>query len=266
MKKIKILATCIFMLLAYSSTLEAQTNTKKLSDPSVVRYIVGGFTKEQKIHLTANADYETLSLQQKQDILNKVAQEFVGYDISVYLGGQERELWLADGNSVLYIEKWNNDSLKIEDYMPLELKRDGDTKVFYYVGGSFSGGDEYSSGNLNLRLGSYLYKNLIDASATLNLGYNKSDKESKFAGDVGVDSRAYLPFRIKNVNLSPYAGAGVSYSFSPDTYFELRLLAGACWFVGPGSLDIGVQYGTKSDLSLTLGYTFRFTGKKKTKK
>lgn len=266
MKKIKILATCIIMLLAYCSMLKAQTKTKKLSDPSVVRYVIGGFAKEQKVNLTVNSDYATLNLQQKQSILNKIAQDFVGYDIVVYPGGQERELWLADGNGVLYIEKWNNDSLNMENYMPLELKRNGDTKVFYYVGGSFSGGDGYSNGSLDLRLGSYLYKNFVDASVSLNIGYNKSGGESSFAGDIGVDSRAYLPFRIKNVNLSPYAGAGVSYSFSPDTYFELRLLAGACWFVGPGSLDIGLQYGTKSDLALTFGYTFRIPVKKKTKK
>ena len=97
-------------------------------------------------------------------------------------------------------------------------------------------------------------------------GIGKSAIVQQFAGDVGFDSRAYLPFRIKNVNLAPYAGAGVSYSFSPDSYFELRLLAGACWFVGPGSLDVGLQYGTKSDFSLTLGYTFRFPVKKKSKK
>jgi hypothetical protein len=82
---------------------------------------------------------------------------------------------------------------------------------------------------------------------------------------VGVDSRAYLPFRIKDVNLAPYAGAGVSWSFAPESFFELRLLAGGCWFVGPGSFDIGLQYGTKSDFALTLGYTFRIPVKKKQK-
>lgn len=265
MNNIRILTIGILLLFAYPAIF-AQTNTKTLSEPSVVRYIIDGFVKDQKIYLTTNADYSTLSLVQKKDVLNKVAMDFEGYDIVVYLGGQGRELWLAHGNSLFCIEAWNNDSLRIENYRPLELNRSGDTKVFYYVGGMFSGGDGYSNGSLNLRVGSYLYKNIIDASATLNLGYNKMSGDSQFAGDVGFDSRAYLPFRIKNVNLAPYAGAGVSYSFSPDSYFELRLLAGACWFVGPGSLDVGLQYGTKSDFSLTLGYTFRFPVKKKSKK
>lgn len=265
MKKIKILATC-FLLLAACGILEAQTKSKSLSDPTVVRYLLGGFAKEKKLYLMTNSDYARLSDSQKQNVLNKVAQEFSGYDMTLYTGGQERELWIADENSVKCIEKWNNDSLRIDDYMPLELKRNGETKVFYYIGGMLNGGGGSTSYSLNLRAGSYLYKNLLDVSATLNLGGNKSEgSKSQFTGDVGVDSRAYLPFRIKNVNLAPYAGAGVSWSFAPDKYFELRLLAGGCWFVGPGSLDIGLQYGTKSDFALTLGYTFRIPVKKKQK-
>ena len=150
--------------------------------------------------------------------------------------------------------------------MPLELKRQGKTKVFYYVGGMLNGGNGSTSYSLNLRGGTYLYENLLDASVTLNLGGNKPEEGgSQFTGDVGADSRAYLPFRIKNVNLAPYVGAGVSWSFAPESFFELRLLAGGCWFVGSGSFDIGLQYGTKSDFALTLGYTFRIPVKKKQK-
>lgn len=239
---------------------------KSLSDPMVVRYLRGGFAKEGKLHLMTNSDFAALSDYQKREVLGKVAQEFAGYDMTLYTGGQGRELWIADGNNVKCLEKWNNDSLRIEDYLPLELKRSGRTKVFYYVGGMLNGGNGSTSYSLNLRGGTYLYENLLDASVTLNLGGNKSEEgESQFTGDVGVDSRAYLPFHIKDVNLAPYAGAGVSWSFAPESYFELRLLAGGCWFVGPGSLDIGLQYGTKSDFGVTLGYTFRIPVKKKQK-
>ena len=239
---------------------------KSLSDPMVVKYLRGGFAKENKLYLMTNSDYEALTEYQKRDVLSKVAQEFLGYDMLLYTGVQQRELWMADGNGVKCLEKWNNDSLNIEGYMPLELKRNGETKVFYYVGGSFNGGGGSMNGSLNLRGGSYLYKNLLDASVSLNLGYNKADEgDGQFIGDVGLDSRAYLPFPIKNVNLAPYIGAGVSWSFAPDSYFEFRALAGGCWFVGPGSLDIGLQYGTKSDFALTLGYTFRIPVKKKQK-
>ena len=239
---------------------------KSLSDPMVVRYLRGGFAKEKKLYLMTNSDYAGLLEVQKQEVLGKVAQELTGYDIMLYTGDQQRELWIANNNGVKCLEKWNNDSLRIEDYLPLELKRSGKTKVFYYVGGMLNGGNGSTSYSLNLRGGTYLYENLLDASVTLNLGGNKPEEgESQFTGDVGVDSRAYLPFRIKDVNLAPYAGAGVSWSFAPESFFELRLLAGGCWFVGPGSFDIGLQYGTKSDFALTLGYTFRIPVKKKQK-
>lgn len=239
---------------------------KSLSDPMVVRYLRGGFAKEKKLYLMTNSDYAGLLEVQKQEVLGKVAQEFTGYDIMLYTGDQQRELWIANNNGVKCLEKWNNDSLRIEDYLPLELKRSGKTKVFYYVGGMLNGGNGSTSYSLNLRGGTYLYENLLDASVTLNLGGNKPEEgESQFMGDVGIDSRAYLPFRIKDVNLAPYAGAGVSWSFAPESFFELRLLAGGCWFVGPGSFDIGLQYGTKSDFSLMLGYTFRIPVKKKQK-
>ena len=296
MKKNRIIALCVFLLLTCISvgTQAQNTNRKKqtksarvqkktekkdtvalapkkeepkyksLSDPMVVRYLRGGFAKEKKLHLMTNSDYGALSDYQKREVLNKVAQEFAGYDMTLYTGGQGRELWITDGNNVKCLEKWNNDSLRIEDYLPLELKRSGKTKVFYYVGGMLNGGNGSTCYSLNLRGGTYLYENVLDASATLNMGGNKPEEgESQFTGDIGIDSRAYLPFHIKNVNLAPYAGAGVSWSFAPESFFELRLLAGGCWFVGPGSLDIGLQYGTKSDFALTLGYTFRIPVKKK---
>jgi hypothetical protein len=151
----------------------------------------------------------------------------------------------------------------MDRYLPLQLKRHGETRLFYYVGGMLSGGNSSTTYALNLRGGTFLYKNLLDASATLNLGRNKVDEgDSQFIGDVGLDSRVYLPFRIENMNLAPYAGVGGSWSFAPDSYFELRLLAGGCWFIGPGSFDIGLQYGTESNLALTLGYTFRLSIRK----
>lgn len=264
MNKIRIIVSCILLLMV-CNVLIAQTKSKSLSDPTVVRYLRGGYAKEGKLYLITNADYATLSDSQKQDVLNKIAQEFAGYDMTLYTGNQQRELWIADGNAIKCIDKWDNDSLRMEDYLPLELKRNGKTKVFYYIGGMLNGGNGNTNYSLNLRTGSYLYQNLIDASVTLNLGGSKVDGKSQFTGDVGLDSRVYLPFRIKNINLAPYAGAGISWSFAPDSYFELRLLAGGCWFIGPGSLDFGLQYGTKSDFAFTLGYTFRIPAKKKQK-
>lgn len=256
--------TIFLLLLMTGVSLSAQTQ-KSLKDPAVVKYLRGGYAKDGKLHLMTNADYETLTTMQKQEVLNKVARDFKGYDISINTQEQQRELWLSTDQGVRLLESWHNDSLRIDQYMPLQLKRSGDTKVFYYVGGTYSSGDGYSNGSLNLRAGSYLYKNILDASVTLNLGGNKTDDTSEFTGDVGIDTRLYLPFRIEGFNLAPYAGAGISWLFAPEKQFELRLLGGFCWFIGPGSLDVGFQWGSKSDVALTLGYTFRIPVKKKKK-
>lgn len=231
---------------------------KSIQDTLVVKYILSGYSMDNKLYLTTSNEYDTLDFEMKHTILERVANSFEGYDVMLFTGGQKRELWMQEGNGVKLIEKWNNDSLQLENYMPLELKKDGTMKIFYYIGGAFNGGDNYSSGRLNLRAGTYLFKSIVDASITTNIGYNKSGEQSQFAGDIGIDSRAYPPFlRIPKINLSPYAGAGVSWVMPPMNYFELRLLVGAAWFVGPGSLDVGTQYGTKTGLSFSIGYTFR---------
>lgn len=45
MNNIRILTIGILLLFAYPAIF-AQTNTKTLSEPSVVRYIIGGFVKD----------------------------------------------------------------------------------------------------------------------------------------------------------------------------------------------------------------------------
>lgn len=247
--------------LAKDTIREQEDNTPKyrsLTDPNIVKYIIGGRVKENKIYLMANQSYDLLDTNEKQLLLDKIAKEFPNRDIIIYTRSREYELWLGDIRGIKLFEKWNNDSLQLENYMPLELKKNGTMKIFYYIGGAFNGGDNYSSGRLNLRAGTYLFKSIVDASVTTNIGYNKSGEKSQFAGDIGIDSRAYPPFlRIPKINLSPYAGAGVSWVMPPINYFELRLLVGAAWFIGPGSLDVGTQYGTKTGYSFSIGYTFR---------
>ncbi|MBR0073191.1 MAG: hypothetical protein IJP95_05075 [Bacteroidales bacterium] len=236
---------------------------KTISDPLVLNYLIGGFAEGGKIYLMTDTNYAELSIEKKKDILNRVAKEFPKHDMVLRTGGQQRELWIATPEGLSFVEQWNNDSLKVEDYSVMELKRNGSSNIFYYFGGTFSGSEGTHNGTLGLRIGSYLYKNVLDASVTLNLGYSKMDEQAVFLGDVGLDGRWYFPLRKSKVNITPYAGTGISWTFSPESYFEMRFLAGGCWFVGPGSFDIGFQYGLKSGFSTTLGYTYRPSIKKR---
>jgi len=244
---------------------EDEPRHRSLSDPSIVRYFKGGYAKDNTLYLYSNTDYCALDKNQKQLIINKLSSEFPDHNVRIMSDNKFQELWICKGTDVVLIDNWISDNLDLASYRPLELQRSGPTKFFYYIGSTYSGSEGYNNGMLNLRTGTYLYKNLVDVSLTLNLGYNSTNDDGDFAGDVGLDSRIYLPLHIKKFNFSPYLGGGVSWAFAPDSYSEFRFLAGGCWFVGPGSLDIGFQYGTESEWSVSLGYTFRIPYSKKKK-
>ena len=70
MKKIIRLVTCVLMLFIHL-LLNAQNDSKVITNPSVVRYIIGGYTKSNKIYLITNKDYNTLSIEDKGNINNK---------------------------------------------------------------------------------------------------------------------------------------------------------------------------------------------------
>jgi len=257
MKSIKILCLMAVLLLTCVTAVAQSTHYRSLNDTSVVQYLIGGYVKEGKLYLMANDAYSTLDINKKRELLSMVAREFPHMDITISDSKGRCELWGGSDAGVFLMEQWSNDDMQIDDYKPLELKRNGNSKLFYYIGGAYSNNDGYRNGSLNLRAGTYLYRNIVDITASLSMGYAKTSDTTQFTGSVGADGRYYLPFRPKTINLTPYAGGGVAWIFAPEKQFELRLLAGACLFVGPGSFDLGVQYGTSSGFSATFGYTFR---------
>lgn len=260
MRKTKILFLIIVVMMMCGTAVAQTTRYKSISDTSVVKYLRGGYVKDSMLHLMANDKYSALDINEKKKVLYSIAQSMLPKkvkDITVYTHAQQRELWKVTDAGSFLMEQWDNDDLQLENYMPLELKRNGNSKVFYYVGGSFNKGESYSNGSLNLRGGTYLYENTVDISATFGIGYVKMSDTSQLSGNVGIDSRYYLPYKPKSINLTPYVGAGVSWTYAPSSYFELCMLAGCCWFIGQGSVDFGLQYGIKSGVLFTVGFTFR---------
>ena len=257
MKVIKILCLLTSVLFTCITATAQSTHYRSLSDSSIVKCLTGGYVREGKLHLLANDNYSMLDINQKRELLSIVAKEFPHMDITISNNNGHREMWRNSDAGVFLAEQWNNDDMHIEDYKPLELKRNGNSKVYYYVGGAYSYNDGYSNGTINLRGGTYLYKKVVDISTAISLGYTKTSDTTQFAGNIGVDGRYYLPIRPKVISLTPYIGGGVAWIFAPEKQLELRILAGACWFIGPGSLDVGLQYGIQSKLTATIGYTFR---------
>ncbi len=242
---------------AYPLDSSKVSHGKSFSSPDMVKNIIGGYVSDSTLFLFAREEYENLSMAQKQNLLHQFDTSLHLQKYLVYVNQQSRELWISANGNIRYLESWNNDSLQIEEYKPLELKRDGNNTWFSYLGGSLSGNKASSEGTLSLRIGSFLYKDIIDASTSLNIGRIKSGEYSQWQLDIGLSSRFYKPLNLNKIRIAPYAGLGTSWNIKPVNFFELQLYAGGCVFVGPGSLDAGLQYGTQSKFSFTIGYTFR---------
>lgn len=228
-----------------------------ITDSLAKKCLRGGAVYSGKLHLAATPAYIQLSEQVKKDMLAPISKALNGLDIIVYLSRTERELWSAGKWELHLVEAWNNDSLMIETYRPLELKRNGESRWFYTIGGTFSGTKNHNSGAINLRGGSYLFQNKADISLASNLGYFNDIDTSQWTADIGLDLRYYLPWRITKVRIIPYAGGGIAWALAPSSYFEMRIIGGACWFFGSFGIDLGLQYGIKSHFAATLGLTFR---------
>ena len=93
----------------------------------------------------------------------------------------------------------------------------------------------------------------------LNGAVNASDNTT--AVQLGIATKVYFP--IKKLHVSPYIGAGVSYSWN-ESYTDYNsnevsdvstpLYVGISWYIGRGSIDLGFQI-SKSTI-FTVGYTF----------
>ena len=253
MKRLIILVFSLGFFCCQWAFSQTRTTTKQM----LQQCFSAGFVSDDTVILYAKEYYSTLPNSQRSSILNDYCLDRTERKIVVHTSNYGRELWIKQTNQFILAERWDNDDLSLSEYMPLSIRRQGESRWYYYYGGSLAGGKGTTSFCTSLRVGTYLFKDYLDVSSSLNLGYSSSNENHQFSGDIGASSRAYLPFRLKNLNMAPYGGAGVSFSFAPTVFLELQLMAGACWFIGPGSLDFGFQYGIKSKGMLSVGYTFR---------
>lgn len=252
----------------------AQTDHVSYSNPRLLQYFNGGYAKDGKLFLSANEQYVQLELAEKRALLSTLLEQLANHDVEVLLPHKQRELWLAHSQTPMLTAQWTADSLSLEDFMPRQIKRTGRDRWFYYVGGAYNMSTGMSDDNsaflvdamLNLRGGTYLYRDLIDVALSLSFGYNANldddNDDGTMTTSIGISTRYYIKPKPQ-MSVVPYVGIGASYTISDEDYFEPQLLGGVCWFVGPGSLDAGLQWGKTSKWGLTVGYTFRPGTKKK---
>lgn len=244
----------MLLLLLVCSGIKAQ-NSKIYTDTVVAGAFSGGIVHDGSLHLIASDRYDTLNVVKKRAAIAKLSKDFES-SIIIISNGPKRELWIWEKNGIPeFIDEWNLDEMEIEEYLPLEIEKSGPNRLFWYAGGNMNGASGSFTGTASFRVGTYLYKNMIDCSVSADLGLIANHGDTDFNGGIGIMGRCHVP--IKKLPLSPYGGIGVNLNFVPSVYFELALYTGMSFFVGPGSIDVGLQYGIKSGFGLTFGYTFR---------
>lgn len=206
------------------------------------------------INLSALDQYKSLTVQRKQSILSEIA---AGRNDSLVIVtyGSQRELWgrnFENGAIELY-DSWNIEKIKVTQ-APVIV----DSKPhpwFFYVGGLIQGD---SNKNLNLafnsRVGFFLLANKWDLATTLTAGASGNlEATATLYSNIGLMSRVHFP--IKGTGFSPNIGAEISTSITEGfNSYSGAAVVGISWFIGIGSVDIGVNIG--NEISSLAGFTF----------
>ncbi|MDR3246503.1 MAG: hypothetical protein LBT50_08740 [Prevotellaceae bacterium] len=209
---------------------------------------------------TTTDTYASLSNDEKEKIMGD-ALKISGYNVSLVLAGQQQEIWTRQGEKGILIDNW---TLKIpEDKVPQIqnqsnspdsisfLSKIGKMPWFVYLGSNGMFGKEMTNFYASSRAGLFLYDDRWDAALTMTLG----SANKVFMFNVGVNSRVYFPLTFHEQRFAPYVGLGLTFNvMSGGNYWDTPIYAGTSWYIGPGSLDIGVQ--AWKNFAVTIGYTF----------
>jgi hypothetical protein len=264
MKQMKKLYTVIIVLLIGSQVIFGQDKNAKLDSfrsdvlSKYQTYFTAATLDESgQLRLTAGESYSKLTSSDKKDIMNILLRSWQE-SLVILQFESNRELWgwnseTKDGQ---LIEVWNLNP-QPRSAEPQTMQSDiAKHPWFFYIGGA-SQMDSFQNinGALSARLGFFLLLNKLDlaASVTEQLSGNIEDESSSLSTSVGLASKFYFP--IQKHNISPNLGAelAVTIPSEGEIAFTPYFLAGVSWYVGPGSLDVGLRIGSSS--MLMFGYT-----------
>ncbi|MDR0606730.1 MAG: hypothetical protein LBG80_20865 [Bacteroidales bacterium] len=198
----------------------------------------------------AKGSFDSLKMENKELIITDIFSKINNSSLLLVIYEEKEELWTFVNAKVILSDQWNFSDIAITKSSVRELERFN--KHPWFIGLSLNGMiEEDNSYFLAIfRGGFFLYKNCWDLAMSGTGGI--SDGDIMF--DIGVNSRVYYP--IKKIKLSPYIGVGISYNvLSLDEHsWDFPIYAGLNWYLGPGSIDLGIQ--AWKNFSVTLGYTF----------
>ena len=250
-----LLCLCAFLT---GMTLFAQgqkdADVRIYTDTLVSHHILGGYVKEGRLQLFGKPSYRDLPDSVKTLIVNAFQSRYGDKGIMVNLDNTD-EYWIAGKDSRYYLlDRWTAGQPALEQYLPIPVETTAGGRLFWYVGGQMNGSKGLFSMSASGRVGTFLYKDRLDASVLASLVLSRANGETSFSSEIGTMGRWF--FSIQGTRIRPYGGAGVTLLISSGASLELVLYTGASYPLGAGSLDLGFQYGTVSSYRFTLGYTF----------
>jgi len=220
--------------------------------------------------LAAKESYIDLSDYDKSSAI-KIALPEINNNIIVIDYGHQREMWKKDNvrNEFVRFDVLNIDNPDLQRFVKKSKHAEKFMKHpwFLYFGGQYTVSPDMNTFSAygSVRWGFFLLANRWDIAFSVMAGYNASDEYDDLLCNVGFISKLYFP--IKKIGLSPYIGVGISCNYSSESFLDVPVTVGLSWRLGPGSLDMGFQYGFRIESEPLfmgiIGYTFCPWGNRK---
>lgn len=246
MKKIIII---ILLAFAGAQPLVAQVHKNVASFrekelPQVITYFSQAELNDNgKLSLTATAQYVAMTTEGKQALMQKLVPVWRDSLIVVnYDTGKELWGWSRSQGKAALLDHYDP-TMPFNPRPSVEIARP--RPWFVYIGGQFSGDDQKNINlAINARIGFFLLYNRWDLAATYSAGRaGNLDYTSSGWINAGLMSRVHFP--IRKIGLSPNIGGEIAYSVYGENTgsFQPSLVAGFSWFVGFGSINVGMNIG-----------------------
>lgn len=268
MKHMKRLFTLLFALLMGNQLTQAQVSQKMETFRGKVLTEYGLYfhhaelSTSGQLSLSALDQYFMLPMDKKIEIMEIITYQWQESLVVVNMG-TKNELWgrNSENGKTSLVESWDLTHSPTTLSTTTEPQKLNKHPWFLYVGeqGMIDSNHNLSLA-LNARVGFFLLLNRWDLAATYSLNFMGTEGSDVITGqtNAGVMSKVYFP--LKNLNLSPHVGGGISRSTNqvgdnPSTQsIDKSILLGISWFIGFGSLDIGFQTG--KEVTTMVGFTF----------
>jgi hypothetical protein len=222
--------------------------------------------------LYANEKYHQLALNTRKALMGNLLKKWSASLVLVQ-DGSRSELWglNEETGGALRVDTWDINAPNLPPKATETPVKTALHPFFVYVGGQGMLDSEHNLNvAVNTRVGFFLLLNRWDLAFTFSGGIIGSiDSTAAMANQLstGLMSRFYFP--IQKLHISPNIGfdlEGTVYTTNEGVTSNSNsqhLLTGISWFVGRGSLDLGVRIG--KEVTATVGYTLVPDFKKKKK-